>query len=52
MSLEGLKAIDFINILREVDCNRHYTKEHAIYYDVSLRASPSYANDSDYIQSL
>ena len=52
MSLEGLGAADLVNVSREADRNRHYIKEHAIYYGVSLRASPSCADDSDCTQSL
>ena len=49
MSLEGLRAADLVNVLREADRNRHYTKKHAIYYGVLLRALLSCADDSDCI---
>ena len=41
MSLVGLGVTDLINILREVDHNTHYGKEHPNFYRVSLQALPS-----------
>ena len=40
-SLVDLGVIDFINILREVDYNTHYSKEHSNFYRVLLQALPS-----------